>query len=212
MTDWSVLAVFGSVFSLMLGRMVVRRLPRWRVLLALRGRAEPIVDAIDGQVAKLVGTVEAGAPLLESPVTGQPCVAFEIIVTYGPMTMRREHSAVDFSLRDDSGVARIPVAGATMALWSDRSWDLPMDEPPPRLAAYLGNRLPRSSPYFQQIKMTVIERVLRVRDRAAVMGLVRHEPDPEAAAYRDTPPSRVVVQAAGRVPLLISNVRVATRR
>lgn len=84
----------------------------WRLR---RAEVTPIANIRRGTVVKIVGRVEAAAPLVEAPLTARPGVAMvtSVDIDIGRSDspaltpfVREEH-AYDFVVRDGSGVARV---------------------------------------------------------------------------------------------------------
>lgn len=104
---------------------------RWRVRAALRGYPRTLIAAVrEGERVKVVGQIRAVAPLIKSPITGQPCVFYSLSVkeVIGPeeereITLASDERCCDFAVIDASGEALVEADGAEMnipSFWEDR--------------------------------------------------------------------------------------------
>ncbi len=104
----------------------------WRARAVLGGYPRTLLDAArEGERVKVVGQVRPVAPLLKSPITGQSCVFYRLlvveIVLEGDNRSERpiadDERRCDFAVVDPSGEALIQPGGAEMnvpASWEDR--------------------------------------------------------------------------------------------
>jgi hypothetical protein len=81
-----------------------------------------VADFPDGAEAMIVGRVVVGQSELRGPLTDAPCVYFRLLVErharvgQEPEVLLESGEGVDFLVEDDSGCARVRVAGATVSL------------------------------------------------------------------------------------------------
>ena len=88
-----------------------------------KARVTPVASLVDGQLACVVGTVEAdGNELLTSMVAKMPCVAYDTNVYFFaghnatvPQRVEVERRLLPFFVRDASGVVRIDAAEAALS-------------------------------------------------------------------------------------------------
>jgi alkylhydroperoxidase family enzyme len=85
-------------------------------------RRVPIADFADGETALVVGRVVVGAQTLRGPISDKACVFYRLQVE-GPMRVGQEPESlletgegVDFFVEDETGRARVIVAGADVSL------------------------------------------------------------------------------------------------
>ena len=74
----------------------------------MRG-AIPIAEAVDGEVVTVGGTVEIDGEPLESPLSGEVCVLYEVYDAFDD-DRPNDRGAIDFVIRDDGGKARVVTA------------------------------------------------------------------------------------------------------
>jgi hypothetical protein len=81
-----------------------------------------VADFVDGETAMVVGRVATGADTLRSPITGKHCVFYRLLVEapmrvgQEPETLLETGEGVDFFVEDETGRARVLVAGADVSL------------------------------------------------------------------------------------------------
>jgi hypothetical protein len=87
-----------------------------------RTRVTQISDLADGQLACIVGHIEADGDLVQALMSEMPCVAFETVVqVFGnldmtvPARVEVTRELVPFFIVDDSGRARVDAAEAALA-------------------------------------------------------------------------------------------------
>lgn len=159
-------------------------LTRW-----LRGtadRATPIGDLVEGKGARIVGTAEALAPLLMTPVNPQPCIGFRLFVEQGSAArprdgwwaMLRRQACPSFAVRDDTGIAIVERPVILAIDVDDGGWA----GVPPEVYALLDEEkiAPRLSDEAYDLRFSM--RVLKPGDRISVEGQATLQIDPTVAA------------------------------
>ncbi len=90
----------------------------------------PVAEAPQGTTVRLTGRAEPFEEVLMAPLSGRRCVHYRILVEerlHLPhmsdpwIDVHREERSVDFLLRDASGVARVCMSAACIALVVDRN-------------------------------------------------------------------------------------------
>jgi hypothetical protein len=175
-------------------------------------RPVTIRDATAGSVVRIAGRAQLAGTPLEAPLTGRPCAAWEVVVEeFWPMhgawaPVVRDARAVDFLLRDATGVALVTVRGGTVTLTPDTRFSSGWAPPAPRVAEFLrrynqppwGPMGPRS--------LRCLEGVILDKAKVAAIGVAEWEPDPDGATdpagYRDSP-QRLVVRSSVSAPLYV---------
>jgi len=171
-----------------------------RIRRILKGaRTVAIREVRDGQVAKVSGRVKSSGEPLRAPLTGRPCVYWEVEVTQWQgtraLTKRRVHDQRDFVVDDGTGRALVVVERVAVSAKIDVRWgqhDLADD----RLAELL--RLLGVDGIAGQV--TYSEAVIAVGEEVAASGRGAWESDPDpgiAAGYRDRP-LRLALRAGPR--------------
>jgi hypothetical protein len=193
-----------------------RRARRTERTLAARRRAW--ISQAHGPV-RVTGRIHRDAKVLEAPLSGRPCVVYELVVdelSSGSPTLWQRlldlRQACPFLLEDDSGMARIDTAGpGFVALVHDRVGVTS--------GVYPGNHLELSKVLesWGVLPMTWLGRwrplryaegVLEPGELVTVGGNGAREIDQggESPSLR-SPPQRLVIRGSEAEPLLISCVR-----
>lgn len=176
-------------------------------------RSVPVVriaDAKDEQMVRVVGRVVTDhGELVTAPVSGRPCVAWQLHLT-APWTMGRDHildrdDSVGFVIDDGTGRAQVAASFAVLALATRDEADGPPEFVPPSLAAWLAENY--SSDEWRDLRrLRWQETRVEPGDLVAVVGIARVAIDMhgEAATYRDVP-KRVVIDGSDDAPLSLSD-------
>lgn len=211
-------AVLGIASAAALGLVV------WAVRRgSVRGRIRQvplrrIADVVDGERARICGTVEAGATLV-APLSGRECVFWHVVVQQKGtsdlwMTLVEERSGADFTVRDESGTAHIEARSDCVdpALEQDARYESGfLNDAEPRLERFLAARGHTSTGWLFNKSMRYREGVVAPGERVAVVAVGRWELDPDAEVrtdgYREaTRPRRLRMSATSRSePLLVSD-------
>jgi hypothetical protein len=152
--------------------------------------------------AKITGVVAARDELLTAPISGQPCIAFQVVIEgrepflvfsgAPPVTSEGLHEWVRreacgaFTLTDDTGTAVIE-GPCLLALEPD---DAAYTDLPPSVFALLQDEVgpTKASKYARGSAMRFREAVLKPGDRVSVLGRARMELDPAGrGSYREAP-------------------------
>ena len=168
-----------------------------------------VVDARDEQMVRVAGRVvaEDGA-LLTAPVSGRPCVAWELSFTtpaFGGERIMDRRDTVGFIVEDDSGRAHVAAEIAVWALQARAEGEGPGKDVPPTLAAWLAEN--HASDQWREIRrLRWRETRVEPGDQIAVVGIahVSIDSEGEAATYRDAP-TRVVIDGSDDAPLSIAD-------
>jgi len=185
---------------------------------ALAARQRTWISEAHGPV-RVTGRIHRDAKLLEAPLSGRPCVVYELVIdelsSGSPSLWQRFldlRQACPFLLEDDSGTARIDTAGAGfVALIHDRVGVTS--------GIYPGNHLELSMVLEScgVLPMTWLGRwrplryaegVLEPGELVTVGGNGAREIDPggDRPSVR-SPPQRLVIRGSEEEPLLITCVR-----
>jgi len=194
-----------------------------RIQRALAAEPRALVAEAEGTV-RLTGRVRRSGDLLQSPLSGRPCVAFEIVVSAkttfaGPgappwLNLVETQEACPFLVADESGEARVDTSGPfRLAVVHDRrgttSW---LDEYPGKhqeLALYLEAAGVISTGWHGRWKAFHYREGVIVEDQVVTVGAATvHEPDPTVRSDPRSVPERLVVRGSEDSPLLISGARV----
>lgn len=188
-----------------------------RAMRAIPRRA--IADVIEGEVARVVGTVRVSSPMT-APLSGRPCAYFRVVVEERRRRGKNsywhrvidEQGGVDFVLEDGGGRALVKVGHAQAVLEGDQSGASGfMNDPSPELVAFLEARGHSAQGWIFNKAIRYREGIAEAGELVAVVGAGRWERDPEAPAqagdgYRDAVmPTRLVLEAPSSGPLLLSD-------
>ena len=192
-----------------------------RTLRAL-GRRTRIAEAREGGPVILVGMIDSTAGPLESPLTRQQCVAYDVQVTdlyRSGHPILAERKAVDFTIRDDTGTALVSSGGALdlrhMANVEAVASAGPFRPTTDAMEALLARHEQSSQGRLVRRMLSFSERVLRLGDQVVVAGLGVSSADPRGGAriggYRDAP-RRFVLESTPELGLGVSNDPEVVRR
>lgn len=201
-----------------LARVFGRRARLRRGLAAARQWA--IRDVPEGQVGRLAGMAAALGEPLVAPLSGRPCVYYDVRVQRhrGLETsdffeleheLIAERRTVPFVLDDGTGRAIIDAShgdvgiGVDLERWSDIN-----DPLTPQEEAFLARHGESKRGLILGKKLRFAESIIEVGERIAVVGTAVREPDPDAPpseAYRGAPATRPVLTGTRRDPLLVSD-------
>jgi hypothetical protein len=166
------------------------------------GTSKPVESLSDGEVARLSGPCEPSGDVLEAPLSGRKCVAWEISVwtPIGGKSWRvaqRASAAVPFDVVDATGRASIDVERARSYAAVDReeyvaAWS--------HLPAAVRARLAREGIEASGM-LHVKESVLEPGEEVAVVGLVARS----SGSYRDSATLSVRLSAPPGGMLLFSD-------
>ena len=178
-----------------------------------------IAHATPGVAARIVGRVTALAdgPLLQAPLTGRPCIAWQVLVlsgsqqptddsTYEPeINWGVEHtneSGGAIELRDDSGMATVQLAGALWALPAESAqlkFELDLTA---ATRAYLERIQMTWSGYMKPL-LRLDERILEADARVLLFAANRAPPaSAPTGGYRDAPAAALFATSV-ECPLVI---------
>lgn len=185
-------------------------------------RATPrreIGDVIEGERARIVGTVHLTTEPVTAPLTGRPCAYWRVVVEEHRrggrsgrwVTLVDEHDGVDFVVEDGTGKALIRTSHVQVVLENDAKYSTGiLSEPTPRLLGFLEARgIPSKGLLFNK-DMRFREGIVEHDETVAVVGIGRWQRDPDAKAlaegYRSAElPKRLVMEAMEDSPLLLSD-------
>jgi hypothetical protein len=197
---FGVAAIGGAMAGLFDKNERIRRLMR-------RARTIPIRDVRDGQVAKVVGRVRPPGDPLIAPLTGRPCIYWEIEVTEWEGTHARQitrtHDQRDFLIDDGSGRALIQLRRAAIAARVDARWARHDDADERTRGALRALGIAAADGVGKPRQLTYWEAVIEPGEEIAASGRCEWQadpdPDPFAGSYRDMPRRLVVSAAHGEV-------------
>ena len=169
-----------------------------------------IADAGDEQMVRVAGRVVPGeGGLVKAPVSGRPCVAWQLRLTAGWSLGRdrivESDLCVGFVLDDGSGPARVGYKVAVWALARRVEGAGSGDDVPATLAAWLAENH-ASDDWRDARRLRWSETRVEPGDEVAVVGIahVGVDGDGEAATYRDVPKS-VTIEGSDDAPLSLSD-------
>jgi hypothetical protein len=177
-----------------------------------------IADVQRGERVRIEGAMHVGRAPLVAPFTGRACAFYRAIVlrrgqiTVGVIELAREELGQDFFVTDASGRARVLGARAYVAVTPDTRLETGglLDDAGPRLEDFLEKHGTTSRGVLLEKRLLFTEAVLLEGMTVAVIGVARHEPDPDGAGaafdYR-SPPTRVVLRADDDGALLVGGPR-----
>lgn len=196
----------------------------WRRILGLTPDQQPpprlsVADAPEGALIELLGQARAERDtrtLLSSPLTGRPCLAWELLLESGLAgaweRLHRATSAIDFVVEDATGRALVQPRRSDLRLVKDRNSSVEsMTRLPRDLRRYLPSthQMATSGIFDGHRAVRVKEGVLEPGERVSVVGWSRWEPHPDgiqpsavAAAYRGSP-MRLVLQPSEGRPVVV---------
>jgi hypothetical protein len=209
---WFVYVGIGAVNVLWCALALVSMRARWRRK-ALAATSTPLVriaDALSGGRARIAGVVKSG-PTIAAPLSGRPCVCFEIAIREPRRgdrweTVLIERGGVPFVIEDAGGRALVDPQGASLMLTHSESTGDDGDEHPAALDPIF---VRAGIPPDRRARAVCCESAVAIGDPVAVAGTGVAEPDPDggapAAAYRDAPAVRLRFATTTRASLMISN-------
>jgi len=179
-----------------------------RTLRALRKHSlQPVAEIPEGTPGKFAGIVEPFEGLTRAPISGIPCVYFQLVVRREPENKRsagtgtvfEDRGGVPFIVRDASGTAVVDPANAR-TLVTGRTTELRDAD---ALEAYLVGK-GRSTSWFLSPDIAYRESLIEPGDTVEVLGAGTRDADPDGApdGYRGAMPTRLRV-ADGRLQRLL---------
>jgi E3 ubiquitin ligase len=208
--------VFGVLFALRLfaGQSARRVRPGEddgeRVLQKQHGIKRWAIGRVpDGEVGRVAGTVRAHQRRLLAPLTGRPCVYYEVIVEQVAASGLRlcfvECETVPFVLEDGSGCGIVEPRGAEVAAAFDHTEELTeYDQPTPEQAAMLA----RNSRRGERSSLRFREALIVEGERVTVVGTAFRRPDlqsPVEVDYRAAPPLGLRIVTTDTQPMSIAS-------
>jgi hypothetical protein len=178
-----------------------------------------IVDAPLGEQVKIVGRVALATSPLVAPLTGRPCVFYDL-VTYEETgkVVHRKMRGVSFFVEDRTGRALVRLRAPFRFLYVDfvrrrASKDAPGDVEAllheDGLCTHTGSC---ATPLDRERKLRYQEGILAPDERVAVAGMTGREVDPDrkrdAGVYRDEA-TILLLRGSRTVPLLLSDIPAA---
>jgi hypothetical protein len=161
-----------------------------RISRALRAvPSRPLTELKDGQVGKIIGTVEPDGELLQAPFSGRACTYYLAIIEQRAAgrwrELARKEGGQDFYLVNGSARALVRMQAATVAAVREaKVLSTLLVEPPAELRAFLAGHT----------NLRYLERVIVPGGTVAVGGLVRWQPEQHA-----------FLEASAQIPLFVSD-------
>lgn len=186
---------------------------------ALRSRSSvPIAEARARSRVKVVGRVVAVGEPLSAPITGRPCVHWQLVIESKQRSGKsdlwvevlRRQGVQDFFVADETGRALVrPGESWQFAAEADRAPASPAAEIEPRLWDFLRAELETIPEAAMGTRLRCREGVYEIGEEVAVIGRATLEPDPDppperAGSYRE-PPKRLCLDPSAKLPLLASD-------
>ena len=206
------LVVFASFGLARLGyRGFLSREARVRRALARRPRAR--IDAASGTKLRVTGRVrQRGEPLI-APVSGRPCVAFQLFVEERNgrrwIDLLELRDAQSFIVADDTGEAFVDTSGPfALALVPDQQGAMGWFDriTPAQLQALRSTLGSRATTWYGGWKrLRFKEGTLENDDWVSVGGSGEREQSPDGQSSLREPPERLVLRGTADEPLLISD-------
>lgn len=139
-------------------------------------RIEPI-SGLDSGIRAFRGFVglasqDSSRVPLTSPLTGRPCVFYELTVRHGGKRLSSQREALPCVVNDGSAEIELDLAGVELEL-EPRSWKgAPGRSLPPTLAEGISERLGALARGGQAGEVELVERAVHVGDRLHVTGTI----------------------------------------
>ncbi len=182
-------------------------------------RPVPISEAQAGQVVRIIGAVKPIGEPLRAPLSGKPCVFFEVTVeehrSDGSKTgswteIIRETDVADFLVEDGTGRALVKTNAMKVLPVKDTELQSGfLKDAKPELEAFLQRHGQKSQGVLFNKSLRYKEGVFEPGERVSVLGLGKWEqdPDPQEAGtgYRDVPKRLVLSAIDDARPLLASD-------
>ena len=164
----------------------------------------------DGEAGRVVGTVRAHQRRLLAPLTGRPCVYYEVIVEQVTLSGLRlcfvECDTVPFVLEDGSGRGIVEPRGAEVAAAFDHTAEITeFEQATPEQAAMLARngRAGERTATLQFREALIVE-----GERVTVVGTAFRRPDLQSSAevdYRAAPPLGLRIVTTEAQPMSIAS-------
>lgn len=216
-------AVVGGTLALAFGavRLVQWNSPSSRIKRRLlRAPHLLIEDYPHGGRNRIMGYVVADEQRLETPLTGRPCVAYQVVVRQLRRSERSTHwkvlarieRGVPFVVRDATGRAFVDPEGAEMAIGDeDRSLTFEHDEREIRHRMFVERARAAGEWWPDREGLNYIECALEIDTLVSVLGTgaQSHDDEPPPGAYgtgyRSELPTKLEIRGSADQPLCLSN-------
>ena len=218
-----------------LGATITAGVMAWRLLFSERARHRraikraPLVslgDVMEGASVRVTGTVVAASDeLKEAPLSGRPCVLYDVEVdqrrnqgrnsAWVPV-IREKDFVASFWLEDDSGRALVQFDWPEVVLTRDANFRSGiLKEPKPRLREYLSSHGESAQGIVFNKDLRYREGALEPGEQVTVLGVAHLEPDPDPAATADGyrgRAMRLVLRSPEDGEMLLSDVPDLTKK
>ncbi|MEO7096218.1 MAG: GIDE domain-containing protein [Polyangiales bacterium] len=168
-----------------------------------------IPESTEGRFSGVVAPFGAGT--MNAPISGKPCVYFELVVQRvlqrgtgrAHDVLFEDRGGVPFIVRDDSGSAVVDPTNARVAVEATATTELRDAD---ALEAYLVSK-GYSTSWFLSSDVSYNERLIEVGETVHVIGAGTREPDPDSApeGYRGAMPTRLRIADSPACRLVISD-------
>lgn len=170
-------------------------------------------------LGKIVGTARPVEEPLTAPISGRPCVFFEVSVVQNhgksSSTIIHELQGVPFFLEDETGRAIVDPRGAEVVLQQDYSTSSgTLDDATPVEEAFLRRHGKEPQGWVFNKSLNYRESIIEISEKVAVLGAGVREPDPDASPsqdYRGAMPTRLRLTSTRQFKLVISDLPNTTR-
>ncbi len=176
-----------------------------------------IAELPESTPGKIVGVATPVERQLVSPLTGRPCVCYQVVVQEQRgsgkhrswRTVITEDDSVPFQVTDGTGRAIVDPTGAQLALdYDGNSASGSFDNATPTEEAFLQKHGRGSRGWLLNKTIRYREAIIGVGERVSILGAGVREPDPDTmptAAYRDGSPTRLRLMSSQQFKLRISD-------
>lgn len=177
-------------------------------------KAWSIGELPEDTLGKIVGVARPVGETLTAPISGRPCVFFEVSVVQdhgkSSSTIIHELQGVPFFLEDGTGRALVDPSGAEVVLEQDFSTSSgTLDDATPIETAFLQRHGKEPKGWVFNKSLSYRESIIHIGEKICVLGSGVREPDPDAPPsmdYRGAMPTRLRLTNARDHKLVISDV------
>jgi hypothetical protein len=177
-------------------------------------KATSIAELEEGAVGRVTGVVAALEAPQASPIAGQPCIGYHVVISERPSggsgetwlpVVIRQHCQ-PFALRDDTGEAVCEGPFLIDVAPADGAW---AGLPPAVYALLEEATVSMSGPFGRDKEFRFTEALLKPGDRVTIVGRATHDLDPRGRSQGSRqPPTAWHLQGSDKQPVLIADAEV----